>query len=103
MATIRWTLRARLDVQDIRNFLARSSIQNAGAFEQSILDAVRRLEDFPRVGRIVPEFDREDLREILVPPYRVLYLTLKDEVVEVQAIYHSSRDLRRVLGNNPLN
>ena len=52
MATIRWTLRAQLDLQEIRNFTARSSPRNALALTEYILTAVRPLENFPRLGRV---------------------------------------------------
>jgi plasmid stabilization system protein ParE len=103
VATIRWTVRAQRDLREIRDFTAMSSPENARALTRSILDAVARLEDFPRLGRTLPEFERRDLREIVVAGYRALYAIKPVEVVEIQAIYHSSRDLRRVLRNDPLN
>src|SRR5690242_12111660 len=102
MATIRWTLRAQRDLQEILDFAARSSPENALALTEYILQTVRRLEDFPRIGRVVPEFEGRDLREVLVPPYRIFYIIKPDEVAEVQAIYHSSRNLRRILSDDPL-
>jgi plasmid stabilization system protein ParE len=100
VATIRWTLRAQLDLQEIRNFAARSSPQNARALGEYILTPVRRLEDFPRSGRILPGFDERGLREVLANPYRILYIIRAGEVVEIQAIYHSSRNLRRILNDD---
>ena len=43
MATIRWTLRAQIDLLEIRTFAARSSSRNARAVTEYILTAVRRL------------------------------------------------------------
>jgi toxin ParE1/3/4 len=62
MATIRWTLRAQLDLIEIRNFAARWSPQSALALNEYILTAVRRLEEFPRIGRLLPEFDQRARR-----------------------------------------
>ena len=97
MATIWWTLRADLDLDDIYNYAARSSRQNAARLADSLVRAVAPLADYPRLGRVVPEFADLGLREVLMPPYRLVYAVLEGDVVEMQAIYHSSRDLRRHL------
>ena len=61
------------------------------------------MKDFPFSGRTVPEFESRDLREVVAPPFRVLYIVRPGDIVEIQAIYRSSRDLRRILGRDPLN
>lgn len=43
-------------------------------FVNAILKNVQRLRDHPDSGRKVPEFDQEHIREILHPPFRVVYL-----------------------------
>jgi toxin ParE1/3/4 len=103
MATIRWTVRAQRDLREIRDFAARSSPSNALVLTQQVLAATARLEDFPRIGRTLAEFEPRDARELLVSGYRVIYIVKPVEVAEIQAIYHSSRDLRSLLRNNPLN
>ncbi len=40
---------------------------------ERILEAVGRLAAFPRSGRVVPEQERQDIREILVSSYRIMY------------------------------
>ena len=39
-----------------------------------MFEAVKRLEIFPRSGRIVPEIGQEDIREILFGSYRIVYV-----------------------------
>lgn len=39
---------------------------------------------------MVPEIQREDIREIIVSPYRVMYRR-KDDMVEIAAIRHEAR------------
>jgi len=97
VATIRWTLRASLDLDSIHDFVARTSAENAAHLAENLVAAVDQLSDFPRLGRTVPEFADRGLREVIAPPYRVVYAVLDDDVVEIQGIYHSSRDLRRHL------
>lgn len=61
------------------------------AWSQSgLLDATSRLEVFPRSGRIVPELDREDVREIVIGEYRIVYRVGTDSVT-LLTIFRSSR------------
>jgi toxin ParE1/3/4 len=48
------------------------------------------LADFPNMGRSVPEWDQDDLRERIVYSYRLIY-RLKGETVEVLAVIHGAR------------
>jgi len=49
---------------------------------------------FPRSGRKVPEFDDENVRELIVYSYRVIYRVQKDEIV-VAAVVHGKRNLQK--------
>lgn len=59
-----------------------------------LLGRIRRrvslLRTFPESGRIVPELEREDVREIVVGVFRVAYLLRKDEVV-IQSVWDARR------------
>ncbi len=50
-----WTKVAVEDLQEIRDYIARDSEQNAASVIEQILDAVELSADFPLIGRIVPE------------------------------------------------
>ena len=49
---------------------------------------------------MVPEYERDSIRELIVSPYRVVYEVEGDEV-GVIGVVHGSRDLQAVLGSNP--
>lgn len=44
----------------------------------------------PKIGRIVPEFDDESIREIIHKPFRVVYL-LKGEMIYVIRVWRGER------------
>ena len=46
------------------------------------------------MGRVVPEYDREDLRELIFHNYRIIY-KVEPERVAIATIVHASRDLMR--------
>ena len=50
---------------------------------------IDRLERFPLMARHVPERSREDLRELIKPPYRIVYRV--SEVVKILTIFRASR------------
>jgi hypothetical protein len=52
---------------------------------------VARLEAFPQSGRIVPERNRENLREIIVRPHRIVY-RVGSGLVEIVTVFRASRD-----------
>ena len=73
MTVVRWTPQAADDLQAIYDFIARDSPHYAQLTVENILAANDRLEQFPLMGRRVPESPREDLRELIKSPYRIVY------------------------------
>ncbi len=54
------------------------------------MERVRSLERFPDLGRIVPELQRPEIREVLVDPYRVPY-HWDNQQVTILAVLHDRR------------
>ena len=52
------------------------------------------LAQFPRSGRKVPEFDDDNVRELIVYSYRLIY-RLTSEGILIAAIIHGSRNLQQ--------
>ncbi|WP_340103807.1 type II toxin-antitoxin system RelE/ParE family toxin [Rhodohalobacter sp. 8-1] len=44
----------------------------------------------PRKGPRVPEYERDDIREVFHHPYRIIYL-MKDERIEILSVIHGVR------------
>ena len=50
------------------------------------------LEQFPEIGRVVPEEQDENIREIILPPYRIIYRVLAEaQVVAIARVWHGAR------------
>ena len=60
---------------------------------KDIISQVERLADFPESGRIVPEFDIANLREIIHTPFRIVY-RLDGNKVRAVRIWRSERILQ---------
>jgi toxin ParE1/3/4 len=96
MARVVWTAPALKHLQEIVAFLANHSIARADEINTKILAAADRLEYLPLMGRVVPEFKREDFREIIESRYRLMYL-VHDDVCSIIAVIHGSRDVGRLI------
>ncbi len=92
MATIKWLTSAARDLDRIVEYFRQESPRYAETLSQGLIEQVRILELFPRFGRIVPELDNSDLREILFRNYRIVsYFNPETDIVEILSIFHSSR------------
>jgi addiction module RelE/StbE family toxin len=89
---IEWSYRARTDLQDLHTYISKDSPYYAKQFIERIFAAVEKLEAHPKIGRIVPEANREDVRELLFHNYRIMYL-LQSKKIFIVTVIHGSRDL----------
>jgi len=90
--TIRWTETASDDLHEAIRFIARDSRYYAASFVKEAHKAAHSLDCCPDRGRVVPESDRKDVREIFVKSYRLIYLVTDHEVI-ILAFIHAARDL----------
>jgi plasmid stabilization system protein ParE len=87
-----WTLRARQDLREIATFIAAESPSAALRLGDQIFTRVKSLEQFPELGRVVPNYFRSTLREIVVKPYRIIYrFRPKEKAVEILRVWHGAR------------
>ncbi len=82
-----WTELAFVQLDEAMAFIALDSPQTAARWLDMILEAAGQLSEFPDSGRVVPEAAREDIRELLFSPYRLVYLRDSD-VVYVMMVLH---------------
>jgi toxin ParE1/3/4 len=99
--TIVWAGRARSDLRISAEYIRRVSPHAARAFVSAVLQAARSLSESPERGRVVPDIDDPEVRELFVGRYRLLY-EVHPEAVWVMRVLHSSRDLLLALGRRPL-
>lgn len=100
MAEVRWSLTAGTDLQEIEDFIARDSALHAVTFVNRIIESAETLQHSPRLGRVVPEFGRPALRELLFRGYRVVYV-LQDDSPIILRVVHGARDLTELVNREP--
>jgi toxin ParE1/3/4 len=90
-----WTDPSLDDLRSIRDYIARDSESYAIGLVEEVILSVERLLQFPRLGRVVPEAQDENIRQLLCQNYRIIY-RLARERIEVLAIVHGSRSMARL-------
>ncbi len=89
---IHFTTRSRSDILDIVYYISQDNPQAAGEWANSIFDSVKSLKKIPELGRIVPEYSEDTIREIIKDQYRIVYKIdqLKKEIY-ILTVHHSKR------------
>jgi len=91
MVQINWTTRAKQDIKNIAEFIARDSVYYAEKQIQRFYDAVEILPKQPEIGHPVGEYNLPRLRQILAGKYRIIYFLVSDERIDIVTIHHSAR------------
>ena len=92
--TITFTILAINDLDDMRAWYAEQQVPAGGdKLLREIVSQVERLGAFPESGRVVPEFGLANLRELIFPPFRIIY-RLDESKVRVVRVWRSERLLK---------
>jgi len=94
MGRVVWTDPAIADLEEIRDYIARDSPRYALRVAERIYNAAGKLNLGARAGWMVPEFNVDHFREVLMRPYRIIY-EIRGEGCYIVAVIHGSRDLPR--------
>ncbi len=88
--TVVWTETALAHLTAIRHCIATTSEFYAERMIQRVLSRGAQLAAFPESGRIVPEVNRPEVREVFESPYRIIYRREANRVA-VLAVVHARR------------
>jgi len=84
---------ALTDLESIRTWYAEKDVPEVGErLIGEIVASIEALADHPEMGRIVPEFDQPFLRELIRPPFRIVYRR-DPKHVRVVRVWRSERHL----------
>jgi len=90
MARLTWTVQALDDIESICEFIAKDAPRYAQVFATHVFGAAEKIRTFPMSGRMVPEVGQENIREIILGNYRIIY-RVGDQEIQVLTVYHSAR------------
>lgn len=83
---------AKADILRIRLRIAQDNPRAADKWVRAIRDRVRLAGRSPRLGRKVPELNRDDVREGIVGNYRIVY-RIKAPIVEILRVFEGHMPL----------
>ncbi len=84
---------ALADLEAILAWYAEQDVPEVGRrLVGEILDCVQMLSSHPEMGRVVPEFDQPFLRELIHPPFRIVYRR-ESKRIRVVRVWRSERQL----------
>ena len=88
-----WSEPARADLRSIHDFISHDSPWYAKQVVQDIRARAESAEQFPKAGRKVAELNDEQIREISVYSYRVIY-DIRGRDMCVLGVIHKRRVLK---------
>ena len=88
---VKWSVPARNDLKQIHDYIAKDSKYYARKVIQEIVAKTETLAELPEFGRIVPEISDQNIREVIVYSYRLIY-EISGVGIEILAIIHGRRD-----------
>jgi len=89
---VRFTPSARLQFLEALAYIRRDKPSAARKFRRKVEELLRRLENFPKSGRFIPEFPDLPHREVIIPPYRFFYRVEK-KTVWIVAVCHGAQQI----------
>lgn len=93
MAKISWTKKSLKDLRAINDYISLDSTFYAARFISKLIQRVDQLIEFPESGRVVPEKNENEIRELIEGNYRIFY-RLQREKITVLRIHNSARKIK---------
>lgn len=79
------------DLEEMQLWYAEQGVPDVGTrLVAEVFQRVEALADHPDMGRVVPEFDQSILRELIYPPFRIVYRR-DSKRVRVVRVWRSDR------------
>lgn len=93
MVKLNWTRQSKTDLVSIAEYIALDSRKYAKIQIQRIREKANQLKEFPVSGRVVPEYNVESVRELILGNYRIIHHIVNEERVDILTVHHSRRRL----------
>lgn len=88
-----WSIPAKDDLKTIHDYISKDSKIYARKVVDDIIEKTELLNNFPKLGRIVPEISISSVREIFVYSYRIIY-EVKEKDINIITLVHFSKNFK---------
>ncbi len=96
MVKINWMPQAIEDINKIAEYIAQDSFKYAKIQTERFFSATSILIKNPKIGRVVPEVNEKNIREIIIGSYRLVYRVISINQIDILTIHHSARLLKKI-------
>jgi plasmid stabilization system protein ParE len=96
--TAHWTVKARQRLQQLYDHIAEDQPENAQRFVDRLTRRADEIAEYPLTGRVMEQFQRDDIREVYEGRYRMIYRVLPDRI-DILTVRHGARLLPERLRN----
>jgi toxin ParE1/3/4 len=93
---VEWSVPAKNDLKKIHEYIAQDSTFYAQKVILTLIEKSENLNNFSEMGRIVPELQEKNIRELLIYSYRIIYEIIKSDII-IHAVIHMKRDFNQDL------
>lgn len=92
MVRINWTKQATDDLKNIYNYISIDSKFYAKRQISKLKLRTHSIKLFIKIGRVVPEFEIKEIRELIEGRYRIVYKIINSSEVDILTVHHSARE-----------
>ena len=91
---VHWTETAESHLDAIHTYISQDSPEYAKHIVDRLHRRSQQIADFPLSGRKVPEYEMNQIREVMEGSYRIIY-HIKPNQIDVLAVLHGARNVLR--------
>ena len=93
MVRINWTIQAKNDLKSISDYISLDSKKYAKLQVLKIMKRTQILKSHIRIGKAVEEIQNQNIREIVLGNYRIIYKIINETQIDILSIHHSAKNL----------
>ena len=93
MVQIKWTKLAKENLKEIHLYISRDSTKYAKIQVIRIKARTKILKTHPYSGRMVPEYNDKNFRELIERNYRIIYKFVNKNLINILTVHHATRNL----------
>jgi len=91
---IEWTKHASVELEDIKNYIAKDSVKYAQRVVNKLLSVSSILQNFPEAGNIMYigiKLQNKNIRQLVEGNYRIVYEIKTNNTIRILSVHHMSR------------
>lgn len=91
MPKVIWTDRCLQRLEDICEYIELDSIKYSEQFAKEIFEKEELIRNNPKIGKIVPDYEIEEYRQIIVGHYRLIYM-IDEKSIQMITVRHCKQN-----------